>query len=99
MKTYPSTIVTDLIPSSGRKSFYGKARVADTGDRKYLLSYGTVMASVDRKGKTRWHSDYRSATTDGHVLSFLKQFSRDVANGDEFRAMKVVPYDEFAIRI
>jgi len=99
MKTYPNTIVTELVPSSSRKSFYGKARVADTGDRKYLLSYDTVVASVDRDGKTRRHSDYRSNTTDRHILSFIQQCSRDVATGEEFRALPVVGYDSFAIRI
>lgn len=70
--------ITELIPSSSRKSFYGKARVADADDgRRYLISYDTVVASVDRDGSDpRRHSDYRSNTTSAHVKSFLAQFCR-----------------------
>lgn len=69
------TTITELIPANGRKSFYGKGKVIDDGKVKYLLSYETVMASVDRNGAVRRHSDFRSKTTGAHVKSFLDTYS------------------------
>lgn len=80
--------ITELIPANGRKSFYGKAKVIDDGKVKYLLSYETVMASVDGDGAVRRHSDFRSKTTDEHVKSFLYSFSN--MDTETFRKLPVV---------
>ena len=90
MKTQDTdTTVTELVPRDGRASFYGKARVVEQDGRKYLVSYGEVMASVDKDGKVARHSAYRSHTTDRHVKSFLETFGRDVRDGRRFRELPV----------
>lgn len=103
-------IATELIPTNGRKSFYGRAKVLDDcNGRKYLLSYGQVIASVDAGGVVRRHHDgmrpatdkrpaRRSKTTDCHVKSFLETFAPDVT-GKEFRAMPVVRRPKLAMEV
>lgn len=93
------TMITELIPSSSRKSFYGKAKVIDTGKAKYLRSYDTVVASVDSSGKTRRHYDRRTATTNEHVASFLDQFCRDVATTKEFWSLPVESYEPIKVEL
>ena len=64
--------IYDLIPTDGRKSFYGKARVIekDNGE-KVLQSYNTEVCKVTSGGQfVRLWSEY-SATTMRHVNSFL----------------------------
>ena len=64
--------IYDLIPTDGRKSFYGKARVIekDNGE-KVLQSYNIEVCKVTSGGQfVRLWSGY-SATTMRHVNSFL----------------------------
>lgn len=73
--------IAELIPANGRKSFYGKARVLERGDTRYLVSYDTVVASVDGEGRVHRHSDWKSRTTCAHVRSFIGQYAAETAPG------------------
>lgn len=72
--------VYDLIPTNGRKSFNGKAKVIVAGNYKYLKSYDTIIGYKDRNGKAHRLSDYRSNTTDCHIKAFF-------GDGKAFRAL------------
>ena len=66
----------ELIPTDGRKSFYGKATVIekDNGE-KVLQSYNTKVCKITSTGEfVRLWSGY-SATTMRHVNSFLNLFN------------------------
>ena len=66
----------ELIPTDGRKSFYGKAIVIekDNGE-KVLQSYNTEVCKITNGGEfVRLWSGY-SATTMRHVNSFLDLFN------------------------
>lgn len=62
-----------LIPTNGRKSFYGKANVIidDKKEITYLRSYETIHCGIDSKGVVHRYSDYKSTTTCSHLKSFL----------------------------
>lgn len=64
----------ELIPTDGRKSFYGKAVVfeKDNGE-KILQSYNTEVCKITSGEFVRLWSGY-SATTMCHVNSFLQRF-------------------------
>lgn len=64
----------ELIPTDGRKSFYGKAVVfeKDNGE-KVLQSYNTEVCKITSGEFVRLWSGY-SATTMRHVNSFLQRF-------------------------
>ena len=56
-----------------RKSFYGKAHVAEYPDgRKVLVSYSTEVAEITADGKPVIYGKY-SQTTTRHQKEFLKQ--------------------------
>ena len=91
MKNIVKVTKTELTPTSARKSFYGKALVLEGKDStRWLQSYDTVMCSVDRDGRVRRHSAYRSNTTDRHVKAFLETFASDMEPA-EFRKLAVEP--------
>lgn len=91
MKNIVKVTKTELMPTSSRKSFYGRAFVLEGKDSTHWLqSYNTIMCSVDRDGHVRRHSDYRSLTTDRHVKSFLETFAPDMEPA-EFRKLAVEP--------
>lgn len=69
------TAILKLQPTDSRKSFYGKAKVILKDDTKYLLSYDTIIASVNEKGTVKRLSDYRSVTTSRHIKAFLETFT------------------------
>lgn len=59
-----------LIPTDGRKSFYGKCSVSEINGTKYLKSYDTTVACIDRGGNfIRLWNDW-SATTMRHINAF-----------------------------
>lgn len=64
---------TELHPTNGRKSFYGKAIVEDYGNgHKRLLSYDTPVCVIkDGEAKLLKDWDY-SNTTVIHVRTFLE---------------------------
>ena len=91
MKNIVKATKTELTPTSSRKSFYGRAFVLEGMDgTHWLQSYDTIMCSVDRDGRVRRHSDYRSNTTDCHVKAFLETFAPDM-EPSEFRKLEVEP--------
>lgn len=61
----------ELIPTNGRKSFYGKAivQIADDGTET-LLSYGTPIVRKAKDGKITRLWDGWSATTGRHIKAF-----------------------------
>lgn len=80
------TAITELTPSSSRKSFYGKAKVIEKDGTHYLCSYSTIVGSVDKAGKVHRYWDGRTNTTTAHIASFLKQFT-DIGTTKEFYAL------------
>ena len=66
--------IFDLIPTDGRKSFYGKAKVVDNNGVKTLYSYNTPVAKIGRTGKFTRLWDGYSATTMRHVNAFLDTY-------------------------
>lgn len=57
----------ELIPTNGRKSFYGKAIVNENNGEKVLTSYETEVAKIDNKGRfIKLWNDY-SVTTMNHI--------------------------------
>ena len=43
--------IYELIPTNGRKSFYGKAKVIECEGENFLQSYNTIVCKVDKNGK------------------------------------------------
>lgn len=66
-------IISELKPTNGRKSFGGKAKLMYNPENRghYLRSFDTTMAGYV-KGKVHRYSDWQSATTSSHLLSFFK---------------------------
>ena len=91
MKNIVKVTKTELMPTSSRKSFYGRAFVLEGKDSTHWLqSYNTIMCSVDRDGHVRRHSDYSSNTTSRHVKAFLETFAPDMEPA-KFRKLEVEP--------
>ena len=68
-----------------RKSFYGKAQVAQDENESTLYSYNTQVAKVDKTGMlTLFPAWNYSQTTRRHVREFVKQFNVE----DQFEALK-----------
>lgn len=82
------SIISDLAPSNGRKSFYGNAKLIYTPSTRahYLRSYDTTMAGYT-KGKVHRYSDYQSNTTSTHLRSFFDACGVDMSI-KEFYALK-----------
>ena len=90
--------ITELIPSSSRKSFYGKAKVLHAEDETdYLRSYETIVASV-KDGEVRRHWDGQSATTSAHIRSFLCQFAPRF-DSSKFKNLETVSYPTLTVKI
>lgn len=63
-------MIYELIPTSGRKSFYGKAQVHIENGIETLYSYDTPIIKRDRDGHlTRLWPGW-SATTGRHIAAF-----------------------------
>jgi len=92
-------VVTELIPSSSRKSFYGRAKVIEQGGSRYLLSYRTVVGSVDGKGKVHRYWDGKSNTTSAHIVSFLKQFADRPMTSREFYSVPCEKSPEVVVTV
>lgn len=67
--------VFELIPTNGRKSFYGKCKVIETDQDYKLLSYNTIVAEYNKGTKQFKESEgyQKSNTTSSHLKAF-KQF-------------------------
>lgn len=60
----------ELIPTNGRKSFYGKAKVmVDDDGTETLISYNTPIIKRKNGKLTRLYSGW-TATTGNHIRSF-----------------------------
>lgn len=69
--------VTELIPINGRQSFYWKAKLIQTVNGKYLLSYSTIVAGcVDGDIHRYWSG--RSNTTSAHLMSFFSAVGKNM---------------------
>ncbi len=69
----------ELMPTDGRKSFYGKAIVEiDDNGTETLYSYGTPIISRDKDGRLERLYNSWTATTGRHIIAFCgmnkKQF-------------------------
>ena len=60
----------ELIPTDGRKSFYGKAHVIEKNGVKTLISYTTPVAKINKNGQIYRLWDGWSATTGRHIAAF-----------------------------
>lgn len=61
----------ELVPTNGRKSFYGKARVIiDDAGNETLTSYGTRIITRTASGDMLRLYDGWTATTGNHINSF-----------------------------
>lgn len=66
--------IYDLIPTDGRKSFYGKAKVIEKDGETLLQSYDTTVCKIDKSGEfVRMWSGY-SVTTMRHINTFIEMF-------------------------
>lgn len=66
--------IFELIPTNGRKSFGGKAKVIEQDGEAKLLSYETIVAQINletREYTQIWEG--KSATTSNHIKAF-KEF-------------------------
>ena len=65
--------IVELIPIDGRKSFNSRAKVIETGNSIYLLSYTTIVCRWDKNENkfVKLWDDY-SATTMRHINSFMR---------------------------
>lgn len=63
--------VSDLIPTKGQRSFYGKAKLVETDNELFLQSYDTLVCYRNEKGEFKRLWDGYSPTTMRHVDSFL----------------------------
>jgi hypothetical protein len=92
------TTITELSPSNGQDSFYGKAKVIRANGRDWLRSYDSIVASVDDAGKVRRHLDWTSHTTAKHIKSFLSQFACNVTP-KMFRDLPVEEYEPIQVTL
>lgn len=67
--------IYELLPTNGRKSFYGKAKVIENNGENFLQSYNTIVCKVDKNGKFVKMWDGYSATTMAHINSFIDLFN------------------------
>lgn len=77
--------VYDLVPHTGQKSFYGKARIVEDGDVKKLFSYETHVATIEN-GKLTILGHY-SATTWRHIRSFAYLNGFELASNEKMFKM------------
>ena len=66
----------ELIPTNGRKSFYGKATMLDTPEKATLYSYNTEIAVFDKATNSIeiTYKEKMSTTTSSHFKAFKAYF-------------------------
>ena len=69
--------ITELIPTNGRKSFYGKAKVIETDNEIKLLSYNTIVAEYNKDTNQYKENGKYSQTTSAHINAFKKYLGID----------------------
>ena len=85
----------ELIPDSGRKSFYGKAKVIEHDNGIVsLLSYNTVVCSIDPKDKKFYrHWTRYSVTTMQHINTFRRLYGLETMTAKQYRSYITIPYN------
>ena len=63
-----------LEPTSGQKSFYGKATVITTNNVSKLQSYETIVAVYNHETNEMRVNGWYSNTTARHINAFLKLY-------------------------
>lgn len=71
MKTF------ELTPINGRKSFYGKCCVIQSGNIFKLKSYDTIVAEFNQTANEVRINGWYSATTATHINAFLDAYGFD----------------------
>ena len=86
--------IFELIPTNGRKSFYGKAKVIEHENGIVsLMSYTTVVCSIDtRKHEFIRHWDGYSLTTMQHINTFRRLYNFESMSRCHWYLNNVVPY-------
>lgn len=85
-------MIYDLVPVNNQKSFYGKARVLVKEDVKYLISYSSLILSLDKNNEIHRHFEEPiSSTTCKHIKSFIKSELGIDYNKKKFLKL---PYEE-----
>lgn len=86
-----------LEPVNGRKSFGRKClcRVLEDGRRAVLLSYNTIVATVD-DGVLARHWDGWSMTTGTHIASFCRHCGVPHCDKSDWSALPVVAVPSWA---
>lgn len=91
--------VFDLRPSTGRKSFYGKAQVIRVNGWIYLRSYQTIVCGISPGGTfARFWYGY-SATTMRHVNAFLAAYGLPGGGKSWWNAQPICEYDRKAVLV
>lgn len=81
--------IFELIPTNGRKSFYGKAKAIETDDgEKILLSYDTQVLKIDNNGDIFRLWTGETKTTINHANAFLKLYG---VNGAGLAFWRTIP--------
>lgn len=78
----------EIIPTNGRKSFYGKAIVTENNGEKVLTSYETEVAKIDNKGQFIKLWDDYSTTTMNHINAFRMMNNLDVITKKQWNSME-----------
>ena len=89
------TVVYDLTPTDGRKSFYGKARIVVKNGKKTLISYDTPVCCINRRGTFKRYWDEYSATTMRHVNAFLTKYKVECGGKKWWDAQPVKSFKGF----
>lgn len=79
----------ELTPANTKqKSFYGKAKVIETGETIYLQSYDTIVCSIDKEtgAYKRYWFDW-TATTGKHIKEFFLQQTGEIVHKKEWEAI------------
>lgn len=83
-------MITELKPTNGRKSFYGKALVKETKDSKILISYSTTIAKYSKKKDEVRIYGWFSNTSTSHLNSFLTRLGFRNLTAKEIRQIKIL---------
>lgn len=81
--------IYELIPTNGRKSFYGKAKVIECEGENFLQSYNAIVCKVDKNGKFVKMWDGYSATTMSHINDFVKLFNIDGGGKKWYESLEI----------
>lgn len=60
----------ELTPNTSQKNFYGKAKVIETSEGKYLKSYNTIIVCIKNDGSMVRYWGGWSSTTSKHIKAF-----------------------------